>query len=274
MAMSATGTAYDLTGPEGAPVVVLIHGLGLTRGCTWGAIAPVLAQEFRVLSYDLCGHGETVLPVVTPSLTLLSEQVIALLDELAIAQAALVGFSLGGMINRRVVMDHPARVTGLGIVNSPHARGEEAQARVEAQARDAGAGGPGATVDAALERWLTPEFRAGQAERVAQIRAVVMTNEPKNYAAHRVVLAEGVTDLIRPVPPIDKPALIMTGAHDSGSTPNMSRAMADEIPNAQVIIVPGLQHLGLIESPKAFTRPLLDFLRRINERASVNSKAP
>lgn len=264
MGMSAAGTGYDLTGPEGAPVVVLIHGLGLTRGSTWGAIAPVLAREYRVLSYDLCGHGQTVLPEQQPSLSLLSEQVIALLDELAIAQATLAGFSLGGMINRRVAMDHPARVTGLGIFNSPHERGAQAQARVEAQARDAGVGGPTATVDAALERWLTPGYRAHKAGQVAQIRAVVMANEPKNYAAHRRVLAEGVTELIRPDPPIDKPALIMTGAHDSGSTPTMSRAMADEIPNAQLIIVPGLQHLGLIESPEAFTCPLLEFLRRIN----------
>ena len=264
MAMSAAGTAYDLTGPQGAPVVVLIHGLGLTRGSTWGAIAPVLAQEFRVLSYDLLGHGETVLPREQPSLSLLSEQLITLMDELAIGRAALIGFSLGGMINRRVAMDHPARVTGLGIFNSPHARGAKAQARVEAQARDAGAGGPGATVDAALERWLTPDFRARESGRVAQIRAVVMANEPGNYAAHRRVLAEGVVELIRPKPPIDKPALIMTGENDSGSTPAMSRAMADEMPNAQLIIVPGLRHMGMIETPEAFTRPLMEFLRRIN----------
>ena len=264
MAMSAAGTAYDLTGPEGAPVVVLIHGLGLTRGSTWGAIAPVLTRQFRVLSYDLCGHGETALPVATPSLTLLSEQLITLMDELAITQAALVGFSLGGMINRRVAMDHPARVTGLGILNSPHARGARAQARVEAQARDAGAGGPGATVDAALERWLTPEFRAHEAGRVAQIRAVVMANAPGNYAAHRRVLAEGVVELIRPDPKITKPALIMTCEKDSGSTPAMSRAMADEIPDAQLIIVPGLQHMGMIEAPEAFTGLLLEFLRQIN----------
>jgi pimeloyl-ACP methyl ester carboxylesterase len=265
MPVSAAGTAYDLTGPAGAPVVVLIHGLGLTRGSTWGAIAPVLAREFRVLSYDLCGHGKTVQSKVVPSLCLLSEQLIALMDELAIAQAALVGFSLGGMINRRVARDHPARVTGLGILNSPHARGAQAQARVEAQARDAGASGPGATVDAALERWLTPEFRAQQPERVAQIRAVVMANQPENYAAHRRVLAAGVTELIRPDPAIEKPALIMTCEMDSGSTPAMSMAMAGEIPGAEVIIVPGLQHLGLIEAPEAFTGPLLGFLQGLKE---------
>ncbi len=262
MPVSAAGTAYDLIGPKGAPVVVLIHGLGLTRQSSFAPIAPMLAQRFQVLSYDLCGHGETALPEGTPSLSLLSDQLITLMDELGIAQAALVGFSLGGMINRRVAMDHPARVWALGVLNSPHERGDEAQKLAETQARDAGAGGPGATVDAALKRWLTPEFHRDHPGLVAQLRATVMANHPENYAAHRRVLAEGVVELIRPDPKIEKPALIMTCANDSGSTPEMSRAIASEIRGSELIIVPGLQHLGLIENSEAFTRPLMDFLAR------------
>jgi len=122
-----------MTGPEGAPVIALIHGLGLNRGSTWGAIVPVLAQEFRVLAYDLLGHGDSALPGGEVNLTALSEQLIALMDELGIAQAALVGFSLGGMINRRCAMDHPDRVSALAILNSPHERGEDQQRLVEAQ---------------------------------------------------------------------------------------------------------------------------------------------
>jgi pimeloyl-ACP methyl ester carboxylesterase len=262
MPLSAAGTAYDLIGPKGAPVVVLIHGLGLTRQSNFATIAPVLAERFRVLSYDLCGHGETALPKAEPSLRVLSEQLIALMDELGIERAALVGFSLGGMINRRLAMDHPARVWALGVLSSPHERGDAAQKLAETQARDAGAGGPGATVDAALKRWLTPEFHRDHPDQVAQLRATVMANHPENYAAHRRVLAEGVVELIRPDPPIEKPALIMTCAYDSGSTPDMSRAIASEIKGSEVIIVPDLQHLGLIENPDAITGPLMDFLTR------------
>ena len=77
-----------MIGPEGAPVIALIHGLGLSRGSTWGAIVPVLAQEFRVLSYDLLGHGDSALPEGEVNLTALSEQLIALMDELGIAPPA------------------------------------------------------------------------------------------------------------------------------------------------------------------------------------------
>lgn len=262
MAVTGQGTAHDLIGPEGAPVVVLIHGLGLARGVTWRAIAPVLARRYRVLSYDLPGHGETAPPEGPVTLRALSAQVIGLMDALGIARAALVGFSLGGMINRRCAMDHPDRVAGLGILNSPHERDREAQERVEASARDSSTGGPAATIDAAIERWFTPEFRRDCNGLVSEVRATVLASDPASYAAHRRVLAEGVTELIRPRPPITHPALVMTCEHDSGSSPAMSHAISAEIAGAETVIVPGLRHLGLIEQPERFTPALEAFLDR------------
>lgn len=263
MPITLDGTAYDLTGPEGAPVVVLIHGLGLTRASTWRQIAPLLAQDFRVLSYDLCGHGQTALPTGDVTLPRLGAQLIALLNTLQIAQAALVGFSLGGMINRRCAMDHPGRVSALAILNSPHDRGPAQQKLVEDRARDTAAGGPAAGIDVTLARWFTERFRQDHPEQVAAIREVVLANNPDNYAAHRHVLAKGVIELIRPEPPLTHPTLVMTCENDSGSTPAMSHAIAREIDGAETVIVPALQHLGLIEDPAAFARPVQDFLTRV-----------
>lgn len=265
MPVSATGTFYTLSGPEGAPVVALIHGLGLTCDSTFGQIAPVLAGRFRVLHYDLCGHGQTALPDRPPSLTVLSEQLIALMDELAIAKAALVGFSLGGMINRRMAIDHPNRVSALAILNSPHERGATQQQLVEERARDTGAGGPAANLDVTLARWFTAGFRRDHADKVAQVRDVVLANDPENYAGHRLVLAQGVVELIRPDPPINLPTLVMTCENDSGSTPAMARAIAAEINGAEAHIVPSLQHLGLIENPDTFSTPIVEFLGRTAE---------
>lgn len=261
MAVSPDGTAYELSGNEAAPVVVLIHGLGLTRA-TWRDHVPALSRHFRVLAYDLLGHGESAVPQETPSLTSLAAQLRDLLDHLAIERAALVGFSLGGMINRRFTMDHPARVTALVIQNAPHARGAALQAKVEAQARDAKDGGPEATIEAALQRWFTPAFQQSTPETVDWVRRTVLANNPANYAAHRLVLAAGVTELIRPDPPISHPTLVMTCQNDSGSTPAMSHAIAGEISGSEGIIIPELRHLGLLEAPLAFTVPVIEFLLR------------
>jgi len=208
----------------------------------WEAYLPRFAQLYRVLSYDLFGHGESADPPGEPSLTLFSEQLLALLYELGIDRCTIVGFSLGGMINRRFAIDHPERLDALVILNSPHERDPEAQKLVEQRALDSAAGGPGATLDATIERWFTPEFIAAHADYIAAVRGWVLANDVDNYAACRRVLAFGVLELIRPQPPIGHPALVMTCENDSGSTPAMSQAIAGEIDGAQVIVAPGLQH--------------------------------
>lgn len=255
------GTAFLLAGPEDARPVVLIHGLGLCRQL-WDAHLPALTAHNHVIAYDLYGHGESAPPPATASLTVYAQQIADLLDHLSIARATLVGFSIGGMINRRFALDHPDRLAALAILNSPHDRGSEAQAQVEARAAFVRADGPMATLDAALERWFTPHFRAASPETMATIRAWRAAVDPESYAQAAWVLANGVRELIRPSPGITLPTLVMTCAEDSGSTPAMSHAIAAEIPGADTLIVPGLRHLGLMEDPVAFTDPVLSFLER------------
>lgn len=259
---ASNGSAYELVGPANAPVIVLIHGLGLNRH-VWDSFVTRFAHRYRVLSYDLFGHGESISPPGMPSLTLFSEQLLGLLDELGIEQCSLIGFSLGGMINRRFAMDHPGRVSALAILNSPHEREPEAQKLVEQRALDSAAGGPAATLDATIERWFTAEYRAANPEYINRVRNWVLANDAEDYALCRQVLAFGVVELIRPKPPITHPTLIMTCEHDSGSTPAMSQAIASEIEGSQVIVVPGLQHMGLCENPSFFISALVDFLQAL-----------
>jgi (E)-2-((N-methylformamido)methylene)succinate hydrolase len=85
-----SGTAYEIAGPENAPCVVLIHGLGLTRFSTWGTILPALAERYRVISYDLLGHGESDPPGQPVTLSALSDQLIALMDGLSCGKPAVI----------------------------------------------------------------------------------------------------------------------------------------------------------------------------------------
>lgn len=255
----ADGTAYQLVGPRDAPAVVLIHGLGLNRE-TWEDHLPALSERYRVISYDLLGHGQSAPPPAKPSLTVFSEQLCGLLDWLGIASCSAVGFSLGGMINRRFAIDHADRVAALVILNSPHERSPEAQRLVEERARETGKDGPAATLDATIERWFTSEFREARPDFIDKVRKWVVANDPGIYTLCRQVLAGGVPELVRPDPPITIPTLVMTCENDRGSTPAMSHAIAGEIKGAETIIIPKLQHMGLVEAPTLFTRPMLKFL--------------
>ena len=260
--LTADGTAFDISGPDGAPVMVLIHGLGLCRRL-WDDHLPALAAGHRVLCYDLYGHGDSAPPPAPASLTVYADQLARLCDHLDIASPVIVGFSIGGMINRRFAMDYPGRAAALIILNSPHDRGPQAQEQVEARAAAVRDEGRMATMDAALDRWFTPEFRRDRPSVMQLVRAWREIVDPESYAEAAMVLAVGVRELVRPQPPISCPTLVVTCAHDSGSTPSMSRSIGTEIDGAEVQIVERLQHLGLIEEPAAFTRPILAFCERM-----------
>lgn len=253
------GTSYDLTGPAQAPVLALVHGLGLCRH-VWDEILADFAG-YRVLNYDLYGHGQSAPPPRTASLGVYSDQLAGLLDHLGIARATVIGFSIGGMINRRFALDHAARLDALVILNSPHDRGAEAQEMVEARAAKVREQGAMATMDDALKRWFTPDhLETGNGPaRVRDWRGEV---DPESYAQAAWVLAHGVRELIAPDPAITAPTLVMTCENDTGSTPQMTHDIAAEITGAEAWVVPRLQHLGLMEDPRAFSGPITDYLER------------
>jgi pimeloyl-ACP methyl ester carboxylesterase len=256
------GTAYALSGLADRPVVALIHGLGLCAG-VFDGMRTALETEYRVLRYDLYGHGQSTPLKKEASLTVYSDQLSGLLDHLDIAQAHVVGFSIGGMINRRFALDHPEKLASLVILNSPHDRGDAAQVAVEERAMSVREQGAFSTFDAALKRWFTPAcLESGHAAPglVREWRGLV---DAENYAQAAWVLARGVRELIAPEPPVSARSLVVTCENDSGSTPAMSHAIGDEIAGAEVQIVPDLQHLGLMEHPALFSAPVLEFLRKV-----------
>lgn len=256
-------TAYETCGnPAGLPLV-LIHGLGLSRS-TWDGLMPALTESHRVIRYDLFGHGMSGLPPRTPDLKLFAEQIVNLMNHLSIPKAVMIGFSLGGMINRRLALDCEERVAGLVVLNSPHERNPEEQAKVETRACMTAEDGIEATLEETLKRWFTPDFIRNNSEAVDAVRQGVLANPLEAYAACRYVLAAGVVELIRPARPPELPTLVMTTSDDSGSTPAMSKAIAGEIPNAICTIIPNLQHMGLVERPDLFIKEIRPFLDTIS----------
>ena len=262
MTRDPQGTAYDLTGPEGAPVVVLVHGLGLNRA-VWQWLVPVLSSRFRVLSYDFLGHGDSPPPVGQPVLRDLSEQLRGLLDHLGVRKAAIVGFSLGGMVARRFAQDHGDRVSALVILHSAHLRSEKAQAAILFRVAQAEEHGPAATVELALERWYTDACRAARPDLMDLTRKWVLANDPKVYPKLYRILAHGVEELVAPSPPLACPTLVITGDEDFGNSPEMSAAIAAEIAGARLLILKGLRHMALAEAPEAVNRPVLEFLSEV-----------
>lgn len=255
------GTFCARNGRRGGPAVVLIHGLGLNDN-VWQWTLPALTDVYDVITYDLYGHGQSAAPPETPSLALFARQLAGVMDAQGVERAVIVGFSLGGMICRRFAMDYPSRAKALAILNSPHTRTEAAQAAILKRVEEAKAEGPAATVDAALERWFTDAYRTANPETMAIVRGWVMANDPAVYPSIYKVLADGIDEITGRS--LRLPALVLTGDEDYGNGPEMTRAIADEIEGAEVVILPGLRHMALAEDPEAVNRPLRAFLDRVS----------
>ena len=253
------GTNFTLNVPKTAPVVVLIHGLGLNKDC-WQWMIPDLTDSYRVLSYDLHGHGESNDPVTEPNLSLFSKQLKDLLDFCKIQKAVIIGFSLGGMVARRFAQDAPQKSQGMVILNSPHKRSNAAQAAILKRVDQARTMGPQSTVEAALERWFTDPFRKANPNLMNKIRQWVMANRKEVYHTIYKVLATGIDEIVKPNPALICPSLVITGDQDFGNGPEMAFAIAAEIPGAKALVLPALRHLALAESPKAVNKPIRDFL--------------
>ena len=259
MTIAPDGTTYELTGPKSAPVVILIHGLGLNKDC-WQWLTPDLVNSYRILSYDLYGHGGSVDPTKQPSLSLFSKQLSSLLDHCDISQGVIVGFSLGGMIARRFAQDAPKRSLAMIILHSPHTRSEAAQASILARVDQARIMGPQSTVEAALERWFTSGFMEANPNLMDKVRQWVIANSREVYHTIYSVLATGIDEIVKPNPALTLPSLVLTGEEDFGNGPEMADAIAVDIEGARVLVFPGLRHMALVEAPTVVNKPILEFL--------------
>jgi len=239
--------------------VLLIHGLGLNQDM-WAAQIDALTALGPVITYDLYGHGTSPSPPETPSLGLFADQAVKVTDHFGCERVIVAGFSLGGMIARRIAMNTPEKVAALAVLHSPHQRTTDEHDAIQRRVYQAEEHGPQATVEAAIERWFTEDFRKRKPEVIDQVRKWVTANSREIYPPIYQVLVDGVDELVSPTPPITAPTLVMTGDEDFGNHPAMSAAIAKEIEGAELVVLNGLRHMAMMEAPEVFNQHLVSFI--------------
>jgi len=261
---AADGTFCRLFESDKAGVpILLIHGLGLNQDM-WSAQIDALAERGPVITYDLLGHGASPPPLETPCLGVFADQAANVLKHFGYESAVIAGFSLGGMIARRIAMTYPDMTAAIAVLHSPHQRTMAEHDAIQTRVHQAEQHGPAATVDAAIERWFTEDFRARSPQVIEKVKNWVMANDAKIYPPIYQVLVDGVDELISPSPPITCPALVMTGDEDFGNHPAMSAAIAREIEGAEYVVLKGLRHMAMMEAPEIFNPPLVGFLDKLS----------
>ncbi len=228
------------------PALLMLHGVGSSM-VSFDPLAASLALRFRVLRHDLRGHGASGKPRGPYALADYVADAVDLLDARGCDRAHVLGFSFGGMIAQALAASAPERVRGLVLVSSVAGRTPEERSRIRERAETLERGGATGTVDAAIERWFTPEFRARHPEIVEARRRRALANDPVGYAAAYRVFA--TSDMDEELTAITAPTLVMTGEHDVGSTPRMARLIHERVAGSRLEILAGLRHNVVEEAP-------------------------
>ena len=252
--VSGMEIAYRLDGPADAPVVLLVHGL-LTDHRAWDAVAARLSIAYRVLRYDLRGHGSSSAVPGPYTMRALGEDTVGLMDALGMERVHLVGSSLGGMLSQQVAAHHGHRLLSLTLANTAAAQPAAPawQARIDLVKRE----GVAAIADGTLQRWFTAAFAARAANEVALMRAILCETSTSGY----VGCAEAVRDLaqLALLAQIRVPTLVVAGSHDEATPPALSMQLRDGIAAARLVVLEAA-HQAAFEQPGAFCQAWLEFV--------------
>lgn len=247
----------DEKGPPDAPAVVLANSLGADM-TMWAEQAEALAEDYRVVRFDARGHGRSEATGGDYTLDLLADDVLLLLDALGIERMNFVGLSLGGMIGQVLAARAPERVSSLVLcatfASAPSDVWDE-------RARAARSTGVGPLVEATVERWLTPAFRAARPDVADAVRRMVAGTSAEGYAgcaaAIRDMKLEGVAEQI------SAPTLLIAAAQDSSAPPETMLALRRRIEGAHFALIENAAHLFTMEQPAQATRLIAGFLDEV-----------
>ena len=239
---------YDEAGQGEA--VLLVHG-GLGDSGLWEPVVPLLADRYRTLRTDLRFFGRSAGPAAPWSW---SEDVLGVLDALAIERAALVGLSLGGRIALEVALAAPERLWAVAGV-APGLGGHDAPAYSEEQ----GARYEAAEADGDLEAMMAIDFEVwaplGADDRIRRLWLAT----PDAHPLPGEVQPRLASDTRDRLAELTVPALIVTASHDPAGFREIGPLVAREAPDARHVELDSDHYLTLRE-PELVSRVLLEFL--------------
>lgn len=239
---------HRFDGPDDAPVLVLGPSLGTTMDL-WEPQLAALTAGWRVLRYDLPGHGGS--GVIHGTIGDIAAAVTGLLDALGLEKVAYGGVSLGGAVGTTLAIEHPARITSLILCCTSARFGDPAA--WHDRAAKVRAGGLEPLADTFLGRWFTPAY-AG----TAAARAMLARVDAEGYAACCEALA--AFDARDRLGEVSAPTLVVAGAEDVATPLEHAETLAEGIPGARLVVVPGAAHLANLERPEPVTHAMLRHL--------------
>jgi pimeloyl-ACP methyl ester carboxylesterase len=248
---------YETQG-SGEPLL-FIHGLG-SSARDWHLQVDHFSSSYRVISYDVRGHGASEKPPAPYSMQLFADDARALLEHLDIKWAHIVGISMGGMIAFQMAVDHPSAVRSMVIVNAgPELKPRSMRERLQIWQRVLIVRFLGMR---SMAKVVAPRLFPGPSHRALRSQFIERwsANDKRAYlASMRAIVGWGVMEQLSK---ISAPTLFVAADHDY--TPvELKGSYVSELPNARLEVIEDSRHATSLERPDELNRILEEFLAAV-----------
>lgn len=260
--------AYRIQG-EG-PALLMVAGTGYPGGTWYPALLDLLAERQTVITYDHRGTGQTTGEAGDFSTRTLGRDALGLLAALDVPAAHVLGHSMGGRVAQWMALDEPSRVRGLVLAASgPGARpgdpGHTLGVPVATAAGMVELGYEPYVRRVQRDTFFTEEFCAARPEVVEWLAHAFWTGRPsvRDYFQHVAARQQHTT--VDRLADIRQPALVLVGEQDThrrgtGSHVEQSQYLAEQLPQADLVVLPGCKHGYFWQAPELAARAVLEWL--------------
>ena len=252
------------------PAVVLVHGYPLD-GAMWSGVARILARRFRVLKPDLPGRGETAAESGA-TISDYADFLEAVVRGVS-APAGLAAFSMGGYAALALLERRPEGLAAVALVDTRASADDEAgRARRDEAIATVRSAGVKAIADAMVPRLLSPASIQNR-DLVERVSRIITRQSPKTVEADLVAMRDR-PDRRGDLPRVAVPALVVVGDADALTPPSDAQLMAEAIPGARLVTIPGAGHLTPMERPGAVAAALGEFFAAVLPSPPAPETAP
>jgi 3-oxoadipate enol-lactonase len=253
-------------GPPSAQALLLCNGLA-TDLQMWEPQIGEFSKDYRVIRYDMRGHGETEASPSPYSLSLLVEDLRSLLDAIGVDQVHFAGMSLGGMVGQAFAVRYPQRLLSLALCDTAaRMRREIWEGRIKQVEME----GVEPMVEPSILRWFTKPFRDANPALMDEIRQMIRRVSAQGYMGGARVVME--MNYVQQLAKISTPTLVIVGREDVSTPVVEAQLMHEHITGSTLCVIDDAAHLPNIERPEEFNRVLKLFLSRLDAVALEGGK--
>jgi len=254
--------SYNDEGPNGAPVIILIHGFPFNKSM-WNEQMEVLTENFRVIAYDIRGFGNSEAGTDDFSIELFVNDLLGLMDALKIEKAMLCGSSMGGYIALNAIENYPERFNALILcdTNCVADTPEAVEKRMMA-IENIDKYGVEPYANESLKNLFTPLSFVTNQKKIAAVKEMILKTSAQTLSSTLFALTKR-KETCNKLAEIEVPVLILVGEDDKITPPVAARRMHKNIKRSILNVIEDAGHLSNIENSHEFNIHLGKFVSTV-----------